>query len=126
MCRACERIVKCHTGETCVVPQWVQREKLLTCYAVEGCGETAHTSTTVATYDIAWEYLDLVQSADSDTTSLALCNLISSCSGQLDLQYHVQHMHHSHDMVEIILDDVLTSFKLQHTADDGFRWHPFS
>ena len=26
------------------------------------------------TYDIAWEHLDLVQSADSDTSLLALCN----------------------------------------------------
>ena len=74
MCRACERFVKCHTGEICIVPRWVQREKFQTCSAVEGCGETAHTSRTIAPYDIAQECLDLVQSADSDTNSLALCN----------------------------------------------------
>ena len=33
-----------------------------------------HTSTTIATYGIAREHLDLAQSADSDTTPLALCN----------------------------------------------------
>ena len=36
--------------------------------------EIAHTSTTIATYDIAQEHLDLAQSADSDTTPLALYN----------------------------------------------------
>ena len=68
--------VKHHTGVTSVtsvVPRWVQKEKLQKC-CVEGCGKIAHTSTTIATYDIAQEHLDLVQSADSNTSPLALCN----------------------------------------------------
>ena len=57
-----------------VVSWWIQREKFQKSCAVEGCGETAYTSITIATYDIAREHLELVQSADRDTRPLVLCN----------------------------------------------------
>ena len=74
VCRACERFVKRHTGETGIVPRWVPKERRQKCCAVEGCGEISHTSTTITTYDIAQEHLDLVDTADNDSSPLALCN----------------------------------------------------
>ena len=74
VCRACERFVKHHTGETGVVPRWVPKERCQKCCAVEGCGEISHTSTTITTYDIAQEHLDLIETEDIDSSPLALCN----------------------------------------------------
>ena len=75
---------------------------------VEGCGEIAHTTTSISTYDVTQEHLDLVEVQDchteSDTSSpLALCSYvsISNCIEHFDFHYHVQHVHHSHGMVEI-------------------------
>ena len=85
--------------------------------AVEECGEIAHTSTNMATNEVAREHLEIARSADSDTIPLALCNphYLKLYTGQLDFQQHVQHVRHGHGIVEITLDDLQTPFKSQHT-----------
>ena len=74
---------------------------------VEGSGEIAHTTTSISTYDVAQEHLDLVDVQDchtkSDTAVLwhSAVVTISNCIEHFDFHYHVQHVHHSHGMVEI-------------------------
>ena len=74
VCWACVRFIRHHTGETGVSPRWAPKERHQMCCIVEGCGEVSHTSTTIATHNIAREYLDIVETADSDSSALALCN----------------------------------------------------
>ena len=58
------------------VARYVPSDRWLRKYcAVEGYGEISHTSTTITTYDIAQEHLDLVETAGTDSSPLALCNL---------------------------------------------------
>ena len=74
LCRACVRFIRRHTGETGVSPRWAPKERCQKYCAVEGCGELSHTSTTIATHNIAREYLDIAETTDSDSSPLALCN----------------------------------------------------
>ena len=74
VCRACVRFIRHHMGEKGVSPRWAPKERHQMCCIIEGCGEVSHTSTTIATHNIAREYLDIVETADSDSSALALCN----------------------------------------------------
>ena len=79
VCRACEKFIKRHTGKMDVVPRWLPKLKHHKYCMKEGCGEIAHTTTSMSTYDVAQEHLDLVDVQDcqteSDTSSpLALCS----------------------------------------------------
>ena len=66
----CKRFVKYHTCETgCTIGTKERCRRK--CCAVEGYGEISLTSTT---NNIRREHLDLVETADTDSSPLALCN----------------------------------------------------
>ena len=125
VCWACEWFVKRVTSETDIVPQGY--EKCLKYYAVEGCGEVlcTCTSTIIARYDIAREHLDLVQSADCNSSPLALCNphYQQLCGA---IRFPVPCMCSmcvtAHGVVEITLNDVQTPFKSWHTCSRQWRF----
>ena len=79
VCRACEKFIKRNTGKENIVPRWIKknRPKPLSYCMVEGCGELSRTTTHIVTHDIAQEYLDLVPTPESCSTTsqmLTLCN----------------------------------------------------
>ena len=72
VCRAC---VKHNVGKENIVPRWVKKNKQLQYCMVEGCGEISHTTTKIVTYEIAQEYLDLIEvGTDQPLQGLRLCN----------------------------------------------------
>ena len=62
---------------------------------VEGCRETAHTTTSISTYDVAQEHLDLVEVQDcyiestcNLTPASPVCpNLDETCTGETTAVY---------------------------------------
>ena len=74
VCRACEKYVKRHTGETNVTPRWLPRRKVRSYCMVEGCGEESHTTTSIVSFEVAREYLDMIESDGGTSQSLSLCN----------------------------------------------------
>ena len=80
VCRACEKYIKRNTGKSDVTPRWVSKNKAPTCSyrIVEGCGDVSHTTTSIVSYEVAQEYLDLLGTSDGDNTisrPLCLCKL---------------------------------------------------
>ena len=79
VCDACAKFVKRNIGKTDVVPRWLPkgRKPTQSCVVIN-CKENARGTTSITTYSIASQYLDLgdCSQPDSDSTqkSLALCN----------------------------------------------------
>ena len=86
VCRACEKYVKRHTGKTNVTPRWLPRRKVRSYCMVEGCGEESHTTTLIVSFEVAREYLDMIESDGGTSQSLSLCNCqcvtTSICTGK--------------------------------------------
>ena len=74
VCRACEKYIKRHVGKANVTPRWLPKSKAHNIYCVvEGCGELSHTATSIVTYKVAQEYLDIPGDCCTTSQSLSLC-----------------------------------------------------
>ena len=80
VCRACDKFIKRNAGRENVVPWWLPKVKCKppTHCMVVGCEVVAHTSTSIVTYEVAQEYLDLIEYesvlATPRSQSVTLCN----------------------------------------------------
>ena len=71
-CRACEKFIKRHVGETNVTPRWLPKQSKEVHYCiVEGCSEVVHTTASFVTYKVAQEYIAIPH---EPTKPLSLCN----------------------------------------------------
>jgi len=72
---------------------------------VEECGEIAHIRTSISTYDVAQDLVEVqdrpTESDKSSPLAQSAVDTISNCIEHFDFHYHVQDIHHSHSMVEI-------------------------
>ena len=77
VCDACTKFVKRNIGKADVVPRWLPKErKPSQSCMVSNCKQNALSTTSITTYSIASQYLELDECSRVDTTdkSLALCN----------------------------------------------------
>ena len=72
-CRACEKFIKRHVGETNVTPRLLPKQSKEVHYCiVEGCSEVVHTTASFVTYKVAQEYIIAIP--HEPTKPLSLCN----------------------------------------------------
>ena len=109
VCRACEKYIKRHVGKANVTPRWLPKSKAHNIYCVvEGCGELSHTATSIVTYKVGQEYLDIPGVVPHLNHSLCARVTINICTGKCTTHNLVRHAPPSPGMEETTFADAQT------------------